>query len=85
MLIAAPAKGTTDATVVYSPGHHKPNVVLAKARGSFTKSGTKSVRLTLTGAGRKWVAHHHHAHVLVIVTFISSGSSIVIAQSRATL
>jgi outer membrane protein assembly factor BamB len=85
VLIAAPAKGTTEATVVYSPGHHKPNVVLAKARGSFTTSGAKTVRLKLTSAGRKWLSHHRRTHVLVIVTFISNGSSIVIAQSSATL
>jgi outer membrane protein assembly factor BamB len=85
VLIAAPAKGTTEATVVYSPGHHKPNLVLAKARGSFAKSGTKAVRLVLTRAGRKWLAHHRRTHVLVIVTFISSGSSIVVAQSSAIL
>lgn len=86
----APAGGTLTLTWYELPkGAHiarkvKP-VKIASGKLKLTGSGTANVRIVLSRAGRKLLAHSHHVKLTSRARFKAAGISIVTATGKFSL
>ncbi|MGH2843051.1 MAG: hypothetical protein ACRDKL_05625, partial [Solirubrobacteraceae bacterium] len=67
--------------------HGKPpatTVVVGRATVTVHAGGRATVRISLTGAGRRLLAKHHTLRATLQVTVVESGKTVVVAHRTVT-
>jgi hypothetical protein len=72
-------------SVLTATGHHGTTALVATAHKRFSKARSASVRIHLTGAGRRLLARADRLTLAVRVIFIPAGQRAIVSGRRITL